>query len=80
MEPNSVGRHREGEKSSSIGYAVYPRWLDKNNLKSIHIDIYNNIESKVLLKNGGVTMCPFLTALHNTENNHHCYWKPRVHA
>ncbi|KAM3183905.1 hypothetical protein ACTXT7_009416 [Hymenolepis weldensis] len=55
-------------ESSFIGYVVYSEQLNNNGLKNLHAGIC--IESTALWKNGGVMMCPSLTALHDTEKHH----------
>ncbi|KAM3177386.1 hypothetical protein ACTXT7_004646 [Hymenolepis weldensis] len=71
MEPNLVGRNRE---AFPISYAVYPRRLNNNGLKSLYIGICICIDSQAPGNNGGDMMCPSLTAIHKTKNHHSC-WK-----
>ncbi|KAM3186334.1 hypothetical protein ACTXT7_004508 [Hymenolepis weldensis] len=63
--------------SSSIGYAVYPKRLNNNGLKSLHIGDCIYIDSKALWKKCGSHDVLF-TALHNIENRH-CWWKHRAY-
>ncbi|KAM3179020.1 hypothetical protein ACTXT7_001419 [Hymenolepis weldensis] len=53
-------------RRSSSGYAVYPRWLNNNGLKSLNMSVCICINSKALWKNGGVMMCPSLLTVPKT--------------
>ncbi|KAM3182453.1 hypothetical protein ACTXT7_012351 [Hymenolepis weldensis] len=55
MVANLVERLR-GEGSSSIGYAVYPRRLNNNGLKSPHIGICIRIDSKAMWRSHDVPL------------------------
>ncbi|KAM3173000.1 hypothetical protein ACTXT7_013398 [Hymenolepis weldensis] len=50
--------------SSSIGYVVYPRWLNNSGLKSLHIGIYIYTDFKALWKQWMSHNVPF--AVNNT--------------